>query len=228
MLKSREFLIAAVCMLGAAAPVQAVAPDFMEKLAAESRPEADRVRDSARRPYQVMMALGVEQGMTAVDVGAGGGWYTRVLSAAVGPSGTVIAQGMRGGGEALEALGNVEMAGAMTDIAANSADVAVTALNIHHLNDERAGGYFEGIYRALKPGGMAAIIDHVGVAGTDYAGMHRMLPADAKRWIEAAGFEIVEESEILRTAADDHTLNIRDPILGRNVDRFLFVVRKPG
>lgn len=228
MLKSREFLIGVVCMLAVAAPAQAIAPDFIEKLAADSRPEADKVRDSARRPYQVMMALGVQQGMTAIDVGAGGGWYTRVLSAAVGSDGTVIAQGVRQGGEALMELGNVELAAAMSDIDASSADVAVTALNIHHLTDERAGDYFQGIYRVLKPGGTAAIIDHVGVAGTDYAGLHRMLPADARRWIEDAGFEIVEESDILRTAADDHTLNIRDPILGRNVDRFLFVVRKPN
>jgi hypothetical protein len=52
-------------------------------------------------------------------------------------------------------------------------------------------------------------------------------PADVRGWIEASGLEIVEESDLLRTNADDHTLGARDPILGRNVDRFLFVVRKP-
>ena len=70
----------------------AVAPDFMAKLTAESRPLEDRVRDGARRPYQVMQLLGVDAGMTLLDVGAGGGWFTRVLSAATGPSGKVIAQ----------------------------------------------------------------------------------------------------------------------------------------
>lgn len=31
----------------------------------------------------------------------------------------------------------------------------------------------------------------------------------------------------LRTTADDHTLSVDNPILGRDVDQFLFVVRKP-
>ena len=69
-----------------------LAPDFMEKLVAEDRPEEDSMRDGSRRPYQVMNTLGVGAGMTVMDIGAGGGWYTRVLSAAVGPQGKVIAQ----------------------------------------------------------------------------------------------------------------------------------------
>jgi predicted methyltransferase len=54
-----------------------------------------------------------------------------------------------------------------------------------------------------------------------------MLPADVKTWIQQAGFEIVTESDILRTTADDHTLSIESPILGRDIDQFLFIVRKP-
>src|SRR5690606_27302667 len=81
-----------ICLSGLASRAFAVAPDFMDKLAADSRPTEDKVRDGARRPYQVMQLLGVEEGMTVLDVGAGGGWYTRVLSAAVGPDGHVISQ----------------------------------------------------------------------------------------------------------------------------------------
>src|SRR5690606_38117767 len=81
-----------VCLAGVASTAAAIAPDFIDKLTSESRPLEDRVRDGARRPYQVMQLLGVEEGMTVLDVGAGGGWYTRVLSAAVGPDGRIIAQ----------------------------------------------------------------------------------------------------------------------------------------
>jgi predicted methyltransferase len=185
------------------------------------------MRDDVRRPYQVMQLLGVEEGMTVVDIGAGQGWWTWVFSAAVGTSGTAIAQGMRGDGGPLATLGNVEVVGSLDEIDANSVDAAVTALNIHHRNAESAGPYFQGIMRMLKPGGTAAIIDHVGVAGAASGQQHRVPPASARAWLEAAGFEIVEESDLLRTNADDHTLDIGDPILGRNVDRFLFLVRKP-
>lgn len=215
----------------------AVAPDFMDKLTAESRPMEDRIRDGARRPYQVMQLLGVEAGMSVVDVGAGGGWYTRVLSAAVGPSGKVISQfGPRAlereNGQAQKdlaaGLGNVEASFVnVNELPANSADVAVTALNMHHGNAERNVPYLRDILNVLKPGGRAAIIDHIGLPENDNSGLHRMTVDNARQWIEDAGFEIVEESDILRTAADDHTLSTSDPRLGRNSDRFLFIVRKP-
>ena len=222
-------MVTAVCLAGCWGTAFAVAPDFMDKLGADSRPMEDKIRDGARRPYQVMMLLGVEEGMTAVDVGSGGGWWARVFSAAVGPSGTVLAQGVRGdGGASLEALGNVQLVSSShTEMDANVADVAVTALNIHHSNAERAAPYMQGLYRILKPGGVAAIIDHVGVPGGPNAMTHRMLPSDARAWIEAAGLEIVAESDILRQAADDHMMSATDPRLGRNPDRFLFIVRKP-
>lgn len=228
---------AVMCVLALTSNAYAVAPDFMDKLAADSRPTEDKIRDGARRPYQVMQLLGVEEGMTAIDVRAGGGWYTRVLSAAVGPSGKVISQAgpralERENGQAARdlaaSLGNTEASFEnVGDMEANSADVAVTALNMHHGNAERSIPGLRDILRVLKPGGVAAIIDHIGLPEMDNSRLHRMLVADVRQWLLEAGFEIVEESDLLRTNADDHTLSVVDPILGRNVDRFLFVVRKP-
>jgi predicted methyltransferase len=226
------------CSLATAASAYAaLAPDFVEKLTAESRPLEDRVRDGARRPYQVMQLLGVNAGETLLDVGAGGGWFTRVLSAATGPSGKVYAQfGARAlqnnNGQAqkdlVAPLGNTEaFFGNVADLPANSIDAAVTALNMHHMNAERAGPYLKDIFNVLKPGGRAAIIDHVGLPTINNAQLHRMLPSDVKTWLQQAGFEIVTESDILRTTADDHTLSVDNPILGRDIDQFLFIVRKP-
>lgn len=226
------------CLLFVVNPVSAdVAPDFMEKLQANSRPEADQIRDGSRRPYQVMQILGVAEGMTVMDIGAGGGWYTRILSAAVGSSGRVISQAgpralQRNNGQAARdlaaGLGNTEVSFEnVGDMQSNLVDAAVTALNIHHSNAERGIPYMRDIYNILKPGGVAAIIDHIGLPGIDNGSMHRMLIADARSWIEEAGLEIVEESDLLRTNADDHERNINDPVYGRDVDRFFFVVRKP-
>jgi predicted methyltransferase len=220
-----RILVAAALTVTVAGSASALAPDFMDKLEAESRPLEDRMRDGARRPYQVMMLLGVEEGMTVVDVGAGGGWYTRVLSAAVGPSGKVLAQGLRGAD--LSALGNVESVMGLADVDENVADVAVTGLNVHHMNAERGVPYMRELRRILKPGGLAAISDHVGDPAIDNSQLHRIPIATVRGWIEEAGLEIVEESDILRQNADDHTMSAQDARLGRNADVFLFVVRKP-
>lgn len=233
----RSIFVAAALTVAIAGSARALAPDFMDKLEAESRPLDDRMRDGARRPYQVMMLLGVQEGMTVVDVGAGGGWYTRVLSAAVGPSGKVLAQfGPRAlqqnNGQAQRdmaaQLGNVEPVFVnVAEMGENVADVAVTGLNIHHMNAERGVPYMRDLLRILKPGGLAAISDHVGDPSVNNGSLHRVPIADARAWIEEAGFEIVEESNILRQAADDHTLSATDARLGRNADVFLFIVRKP-
>jgi predicted methyltransferase len=184
-----------------------------------------------------MQLLGVNAGETLLDVGAGGGWFTRVLSAATGPSGKVIAQFgpralQRENGQEQKnlaaSLGNTEaFFGNVAELPPSSVDAAVTALNMHHMNAERAGPYLREILAVLKPGGRAAIIDHVGVPTANNAQLHRMLPSDVRTWLQQAGFEIAAESDILHTTADDHTLSAEDPILGRDVDQFLFIVRKP-
>ena len=75
-------------------PLQAAGVDkgFAAALASDQRPAADKARDAARKPAQVMKFLGIESGMTVMDVIAATGWYTEVLSAAVGPKGHVISQ----------------------------------------------------------------------------------------------------------------------------------------
>jgi predicted methyltransferase len=230
--------LTATCLVFTAFGVSAdVAPDFLDKLMAESRPAEDRARDGSRRPYQVMTQLGVDAGMTVMDIGAGGGWYTRVMSAAVGPQGKVVAQFgpralQRNNGQSQKdlagSLGNTEaFFENVADYPAGSIDRAITALNIHHYDSERAAPYFKAIHDVLKSGGMVAVIDHIGLAGKENAMMHRMLKSDAEQWIREAGLEIVNDSDLLRTNADDHERSISDPIYGRDVDRFLLIARKP-
>jgi predicted methyltransferase len=129
-------LTAALLTLLSFSVAYAVPDDFLEKLDAEARPAEDKARDGSRRPLQVLEFLGIEEGMTVLDVAAGEGWFTEVLSAGVGPSGKVI---MQAGQRMLpqeaqlqaraERLGNVTVSFAETwdlDID-GQVDVAVTA-----------------------------------------------------------------------------------------------------
>jgi predicted methyltransferase len=236
----KQSAIALALAVGTSSLVLAALPaDFDAKIAA--RPDADKVRDDARKPKETLMELGVQEGWTVVDVAAGGGWFTRVLSAGVGPKGKVLAQfGERplqtNNGQAQKdmaaQLGNVEPVFTATGaIAAGTADAAVTAMNLHDAFNFRGeeGGltFVKDIYNVLKPGGVAAIIDHEGNAGVDNKDLHRISAATVKDLLTKAGFEIVKESQVLDNPKDDHTKPTNSPELERHTDQVFFVVRKP-
>ncbi len=218
----------------------ALPADFDAKLAA--RPQADRDDDAARKPKETIEALGVQEGWTVIDVSAGGGYFTRVLSAAVGPNGKVLSQvGARAaeqnGGQAQKdmaaELGNVEIVfDTMASIPAGTADAAITAQNYHDAynfrGEEGSQAFLKEIFDALKPGGVAVIIDHDGNEGANNSDLHRVPAATARAQIEKAGFEVVSESDVLDNPADDHTLGVRDEAVRGKTDQFLFVVRKPA
>ena len=56
---------------------------------ASDRSDEDKARDEARKPAEVLEFLGLKPGDTVVDIWASGGWYTEVLSNAVGDEGHV-------------------------------------------------------------------------------------------------------------------------------------------
>ncbi len=228
-------LLAFVCAIAMMTSAYAVPPNFIELLMSDARPEADRARDGARRPYQVMNLAGVEEGMTVLDISSGGGWYARVLAAAVGPEGMIYAQDLGAGGripeeviQDLTSMPNLRVVDSVSDVPANSIDVAVFGLESHHRDDETGVAFFREIYNAVKPGGKVVYTEYVGDPATDYRAMHRLPIEAGRRWVQEAGFEIVEDSDILRTTADDHSLPVFNPILGRNADRFLLILSKPG
>ncbi len=216
-----------------------LAPGFDAALMSSARPADEKVRDAARKPAEVLNFVGINAGMTVLEMSAGAGWYTEVLSAAVGPDGHVIAQNSprfeaRVGDASharAERLGNVDVR--FADIGAlglsNEVDAAFTALNLHdgaNRSDEAGMAFLNEIYAALEPGGVLGFIDHIGIEGQDNASLHRIEKARAIEMLTRAGFVIETESDMLMSSADDHTLNIRDESLGRATDRMLLRARK--
>jgi predicted methyltransferase len=213
-------------------------------LASPARPAESKARDAARKPIETVRFLGIKTGQTSLDMVAAGGWFTEVLSAAVGPTGKVYAQNpvflvQADAEKALhERLGNVQAVHVRLAeaVAADSVDAAVTAMNLHDVyngyagqpgGEEQAVGFLRTIYAALKPGGVLGVIDHVGVAGNDNAMLHRMLPQQARDALTKAGFTIEAESPLLANPADDHTKGVFDPSIMGHTDQFMFRARKP-
>lgn len=231
------------------ASVAAPAPQTLDsQLAGDSRSADDRARDSGRNPAAVLEFLGVKAGMSVVDIMAAGGYYTEVLSLAVGPDGNVTAQNpammmqVRDGMFAKQLsdrladdrLPNVSrLDKEMTDLSAADGpfDVAITALNLHDIynrfGEESAVGVMQMVYSTLKPGGVFGVIDHDGTMENDNVALHRMQKADAIRVAEAAGFVVEGVSDILHSEADDMSQMVFAEGLRGNTNRFLLKLRKP-
>ena len=65
-------------------------------LAHPARPAADVQRDTNRKPDEVLSFFGIEPGQEVLEVFSGGGYYTQILDALVGPDGKVIAHNNAG------------------------------------------------------------------------------------------------------------------------------------
>jgi len=203
-------------------------------------------RDEGRRPFAVLDFLGVQAGMTALDVIAAGGYYTEVMSNVVGSDGVVYAQNParvlrmfegrndraitdRLAGNRLPNVHRLDREMNDLGILDASVDVAITALNFHDVyngSPDDAQSMLQSVMRVLKPGGVLGIIDHVGNAGTDNAKLHRIDPSLAIAAGEAAGF-VIESSDLLVNPADDHTQGPFTPEIRGKTDRFLLKLTKP-
>jgi predicted methyltransferase len=222
-------------------------PDLAVALASPPRAQADRDRDGDRKPADSVIFFGVRPGMTVLDVWAAGGYFTEVLSIAVGPNGKVYSQNpaallkVRDGAydkaitqrladNRLPNVVRVDSDLPATAIPADSVDIAVTALNFHDVyNRDAAAGlaFMKSVYTELKPGGVFAVIDHVGVDGANNAQLHRVPKQIAIDTAKAAGFTVEAESPLLAHPGDDHTKGVFDAALRGKTDQFMLKLRKP-
>ena len=162
-------------------------------------------RDAWQRPAEVMDALGLGPDMSVADVGSGDGYFTFHLAARVGPAGKVYAVDIDEGElkkirrrAKADGLGQIEtVLGARGDprLPAESVDVALIVNAYHEMRDYDA--MLAGVFRALRPGGLLAIIeaeDEPGKSRESYHDRHRM-PAEVVREDAArAGFRFLREA----------------------------------
>jgi predicted methyltransferase len=229
-----------------AAPAFAQPASSPSALADPARPAADVAHDALRKPAEVLAFARIKPGDTVVELIPGGGYFTRILSKAVGPSGRVVAaspsiRDMDKPAKAIAAdpaYSNVTVVGFQAaDVAAwPKADVMFTAQNYHDFHLTMAhldvAAIDRLLFSAIKPGGYLIVEDHVAVTGAPVVEtadkLHRIDPAIARQELEAAGFVFDGESDILRNPADDHSKVVFDPAIRGKTDQFLYRFKKPA
>lgn len=214
-----------------------------QALNSPDRSDADKALDAGRKPVDVLTFLGIQEGMTVMDIMASGGWYTEVLSRAVGPNGKVLMQNnpasvQRGNtaetinNRLTNRLSNVErVERGFDELGINgTVDLAITNLNFHDVynaNPANAQALLMAVKAALKSGGILGIVDHRGNLGADNAALHRIPLDHVVKAVTDAGFYIVGVSDALYVDSDPRTAGPFDESLGRNTDRILIKAMKP-
>jgi predicted methyltransferase len=221
-----------------------VSPTIAKALADPAR--ADQAGDDARRHAADVLAFsGVKPGWEVIDFLPGQGYWTRLFTGAVGPTGHVYALWPNASGDRAKAtvdalngrkLGNVTAAvdpGLIT--LDKPVDLVWTVQNYHDLPNNGRGeaalnAFNAAVFKALKPGGTYIVIDHVAPAGSglsDTETLHRIDPAIVKKEVLADGFTFAGESKALANPKDDHTLKVFDPKIRGVTDQFVYKFRKP-
>jgi len=221
-------------------------------VASDARPDSDRSRDAGRKPAAVLEFMGIEPGMTVLDIFTGSGYYAEIIAGVVGEEGKVIAQSNQAYlafvGEAFnerfgsERLANVEVLMAENNelsLEADSLDAVMLVLSFHdlyHSDPENGWTQIDGpaflaeLRKGLKPGGIVAVIDHYAEAGAPVetgGTVHRIDPAVVVADMEEAGFILDGQSDILRNPDDDLGKIVFAPELQGKTDRFVMRFKNP-
>jgi len=227
------------------AALAATLPDYVTKAVADpARPKTDSSRDALRAPGETLAFVGVKPGMKVAEFFPAGGYYTRMISDVVGPSGKVYGienakwdKGQDAKMAAEPGHGNVAIQFMPTFggfALPEKVDVVWTTQNYHDLHVKEYGNlniadFNKRVHDALKPGGIYFVLDHQANPGTDEAGiakLHRIEKAQVIKEVTAAGFKLVGDGKALSRSTDDHTKMSSDPAIRSHTDQFMLKFQK--
>jgi predicted methyltransferase len=209
----------------ASMPMDAQTRQALEQLLhGPHRSAAHQARDLDRHPIETLSFFGLRRDMTVMEVWPGAdGWYTELLGPVLKARGRYIAALWsprsdsayeRAGLERFQTklksrpdlYGKVvvtalEYPDALHPIRPGTVDLVVSFRNLHNwlATEEAALAMLQGMYDALKPGGMLGLVDHRAdpAAPIDpHARYGYVNEGFAIELIRRVGFELVDQSEV--------------------------------
>lgn len=166
-------------------------------------------REVYAKRNEILAATGARPGTVVADVGAGTGLFTLMFAKAVQPGGRVYAvdisqefiESIRESAKArgLENVIGIVSKGTDSELPEASVDLVYTCDTYHHF--EHPEQTLHALRRALRPGGRLVLIDYEireELTSPMRARHVRADKATAIKEIEAAGFSLVEEKQLMR------------------------------
>lgn len=247
----------AIAMLSALSSVALAGADaspsasIAAALSDPARPRDQIEQDAWRQPAALIAFAGIKPGDTIADFMPGNGYFTRLFSRVVGPQGRVYAylpSQQLANCEPSETAGtlslkqdhrysNVQVLIGVSDQFSppERLDMVWTALDYHDFHNKfmiptDVAKLNSAIFKALKPGGVFLVIDHVAAPGSglrDTETLHRIDPDTIRSEVTQAGFVFEAQSDVLRNPQDSHSLRVFNPAIRHKTDQVVFRFRKP-
>lgn len=221
----------------------------IEAMNGEIRTAEDRARDANRMPAEVLEFFGMRDDMTVIEILPAGGWYTKILGPVLKENGKLYVAHPPGfyadafqrvadlpGLEEVEELnwGNAENTsggpfGPSGDWNVEPVDLVLTFRNYHNFSVDDRMAMNKSAFDALKPGGLYGIVDHTRrhMEADSRANGRRVDPVLNIKEVIDSGFEFVDFSDVLARPADALDLEVGNPEVSGQTDRYTLLFRKP-
>ncbi len=218
-------------------------------LAAESRPEADRMRDRNRLALKTLQFFGMQDNMKVLELNPGGGWYTRVLAPVLADNGKLyvairtdtISKGVltEPGFEKVAVIETTANAHRPPggpfytveefDLGVTDLDMALTFRNEHNFDADDRAILNSAVFKALKSGGLYGVVDHTRrhMEPRNNENRRRLDPVLVIKETLDQGFELVDFSDLHYRADDELEYEVGRPSVTGHTDRFTLLFRKP-
>jgi predicted methyltransferase len=232
-------------------PAADVPAAIRDAVTAADRSDADRALDAGRKPAEVLAFFKIAPGQQVGELFSGPGYTTEVIARVVGDTGKVYAQNTK---EVLDRIARKPLTERLAKpVMKNTAmletsseapfppevknlDAVICVLNYHDLVWQKVdrAKMNKAVFAALKPGGYYEIVDHSATKGSglnDVQTLHRIDEDAVKKEIQAAGFKLDGESDVLRNPEDPRDWNASPRAAAEKrgtSDRFTLRFVKPG
>jgi len=166
---------------------------------------------------EILDLMGLKPGMRVADIGAGSGFFARLMAQRVAPGGIVYAVDISKSfvdhiAQTARQMGLENVKAVLGDpkspkLAENSVDVVFVAHTYHHF--EFPYEMLAEIKKALRPDGLFLLIDAERIAGVTSEGRMKMVRAGKGTFTDEivnAGFRLEEEVDLFE---DDYVLKFR-------------------
>ncbi|HZW58693.1 MAG TPA: hypothetical protein VFE85_00250 [Woeseiaceae bacterium] len=236
-------------LTAAAATDEATLQKIQAAMQSGIRSAAEVARDDNRKPVETLSFFGFEDDMRVLELLPGGGWYTKLLAPVLRDKGKLyvsigtdnvrdklLTEADFSDVQLLDIGVAPERSGpfntsfiAPFDFGVRDLDMVVTFRNMHNFTPEGRANINDATFKALKSGGLFGVIDHSRrhMEPMTAENRRRSDVVEIIREVQAAGFELVDYSDLHYRPDDELRYEVGRHTVTGNTDRFTLLFRKP-